>query len=362
MQDNLFMKRAIELAKRGVGKVNPNPMVGAVIVKNGKIIGEGYHMEYGKEHAEVNAIKSAKEDVSDSTIYVTLEPCSHYGKQPPCAYKIVESNIKKVVIGSLDPNPLVSGRGIKILKDAGIDVVTGVMEDECLKLNEVFMKYISKKKPFVAMKCAMSLDGKIATKLGESKWISSKESRELVQKLRNKYTGIMVGINTVIKDNPRLTCRLEDGRSPVRIVIDSNLRIPNDSNIVKTANKVKTIVATTKGASKAKISDLKNKNVEVIITENSDSKVNLNELMSKLYEKQIDGILLEGGGTLNYSALEEGIVDKVLFFIAPIIIGGTKSICPVSGDGINKLNEAFKINNLSCSNIGQDILIEGYIK
>lgn len=362
MDDVLFMKRAIELARKGAGKVNPNPMVGAVIVKDGKIIGEGYHMKYGKEHAEVNAINNAKEDVAGSTIYVTLEPCSHYGKQPPCVNKIIENKIRKVVVGSVDPNPLVGGKGIEILKKAGIEVVTGVMEEECLKLNEVFMKYISKRKPFVVMKCAMSLDGKIATKTGESKWISCEESRELVQILRNKYTGIMVGINTVIKDDPRLTCRIKDGRNPVRIIVDSNLRIPMESNIVKTASEVRTIVAAAKGISDSKIKALEDKNIEVIITDSVNSKVNLNELMNKLGEREIDGILLEGGGTLNYSALEAGIVDKLLFFMAPMIIGGKMSIGPVSGSGISKLNETFKIDQVTCSSVGEDILIEGYIK
>lgn len=362
MDDVSFMKRAIELAKKGVGKVNPNPMVGAVIVKNGQVISEGYHMEYGKEHAEVNAINNAKEDICGSTIYVTLEPCSHYGNQPPCVNKIIESKIKKVVIGSLDPNPLVSGRGIKKLKSLGIEVVTGVMEEECMKLNEVFMKYISKRKPFIVMKSAMSLDGKIATKLGESKWISSEKSRELVQNLRNKYTGIMVGINTVIKDNPNLTCRIKNGRNPVRIIVDSKLRIPMDSNIVKTASTVKTIVAAAEGVPDNKIKALEDNNIEVIVTKSTNSKVDLSELMIKLGEKQIDGILLEGGGTLNYSALKSGIVDKLLFFIAPMIIGGKESIGPVSGSGINKIYEAFKVKELTCSSVGEDILIEGYIK
>ncbi|KMT21003.1 bifunctional diaminohydroxyphosphoribosylaminopyrimidine deaminase/5-amino-6-(5-phosphoribosylamino)uracil reductase RibD [Clostridium cylindrosporum] len=357
-----YMKIAIDLAKKGKGKVNPNPLVGAVIVKNEKIIAEGYHMVYGEAHAEVNAFNNATCDVEGATMYVTLEPCSHFGKTPPCADKIIEKKIKRVVIGSLDPNPLVAGNGIKKLKEAGIEVEAGVLESECNELNEVFMKYIVSKKPFVVMKCAMSLDGKIATSYGESKWITGEASRGDVHETRNELSGIMVGVNTVIKDNPELTCRIENGRNPVRIIVDSTLRIPLESKVVTEVYKAKTIIATTKKASEDKIKILEDKGVTILIVNLKNDKVDLNDLMIKLGELKIDSILLEGGATLNFSALDEGIVDKVQMYIAPKIIGGEMSKTPVGGNGIEALKDAYKLRNLTTRVLGDDILIEGYIE
>ncbi len=358
--DEYYMSLALNLALKGKGKVNPNPLVGAVIVKNGKVIGKGYHERYGKEHAEVNAFNNLSEGADNATIYVTLEPCAHYGKTPPCVNKIIENNIKRVVIGAVDDNPLVTGKGIKKLKSAGIEVKVGVLEEECKKLNEVFFKYISTKRPFVLLKSAMSLDGKISTYSGESKWITSKESREEVHKLRNDLMAILVGVNTIIKDNPRLTCRVEDGRNPIRIVVDSFLRIPMDSNVIKD-KEAKTIIATTKFAKKDKILSLRNSGIEVLVINSKNNKVDLDELMVKLGELNIDSILLEGGSTLNFSALKQGIVDKIQIYIAPKIIGGEKSKTPVDGQGIDKLKNAFKVRNLSYSKVGSDILLEGYI-
>lgn len=360
-----YMKLALELAKKGIGKVHPNPMVGAVIVKDGKILGQGYHKKCGEGHAEVNAFKDAEEkneNVEGAEMYVTLEPCSHFGKTPPCADKIIEKKISKVFIGILDPNPLVAGRGVKKLKDAGIYVEYGILESECYKLNEVFMKYIVKKEPFVVMKTGMSLDGKIATYSGESKWITGEKSREDVHNLRNELTGIMVGINTVLKDNPQLTCRVNGGRNPIRIIVDSTLKIPIDCKIVNTAKEVETIIATTDKANLDKINSLEDKGVKVIVVPSKNGKVNLKELMIALGNLKIDSILLEGGGTLNFSALEEGIVDKVKIYIAPKIIGGKDSKTPIEGKGIDNLKDAFKITNLSVSTIGEDILIEGYVE
>lgn len=358
--DEDYMRLALDLAKKGKGKVNPNPLVGAVIVKNGKIIGQGYHERYGKEHAEVNAFNSLNENPEGATMYVTLEPCSHYGKTPPCVNRIIENNIKRVVIGSVDNNPLVSGQGIKKLKDAGIKVTVGILEDECKKVNEVFYKYIAEKKPFVVLKAAMSLDGKISTYSGESKWITGENSRKEVHKLRNELTGILVGVDTVIKDNPKLTCRLEDGRNPTRIIVDSTLRIPMDSDII-TDNESRTIIATTEFADDDKILELKKKEIEVIVIKSKNNRVDLNKLMIKLGELNIDSILLEGGSTLNFSALEENIVDKIQIYIAPKIIGGEKSKTPVGGQGIEELKKAFKVKNLTYKLVGEDILLEGYI-
>ena len=360
-----YMKLALELAKKGIGRVHPNPMVGAVIVKDGKILGQGYHKKCGEGHAEVNAFKDAEEkneNVEGAEMYVTLEPCSHFGKTPPCADKIIEKKISKVFIGTLDPNPLVAGRGVKKLKDAGIYVEYGILESECYKLNEVFMKYIVKKEPFAVMKTGMSLDGKIATYSGESKWITEERSREDVHNLRNELTGIMVGINTVLKDNPQLTCRVNGGRNPIRIIVDSNLKIPMDCKIVNTAKEVETIIATTDKANLDKINSLEDKGVKIIVVPSKNGKVNLKELMTILGKLKIDSILLEGGGTLNFSALEEGIVDKVKIYIAPKIIGGKDSKTPIEGKGIDNLKDAFKITNLSVSTIGEDILVEGYVE
>ena len=308
----------------------------------------------------VNAFRSLKEDASGATMYVTLEPCSHYGKTPPCADKIIENKISKVVIGMVDPNPLVSGKGIEKLKNAGIEVEVGVLEEECIKLNEVFIKYITTKRPFVVLKAAMSLDGKIATKTGESKWISSEESRLQVHNLRSKLSGIMVGVNTVIKDNPELTSRIEGGNDPIRIIVDSTLRIPMDSNVLQNKDN-KTIIATTSKANNKKMQEILNKGVRVLTVNENNGKVDLSELITKLGELNIDSILLEGGATLNYSALDEGIVDKVMMYISAKIIGGEKSKTPVGGNGIDKLQEAFKIRDINISVVGEDILLEGYI-
>jgi diaminohydroxyphosphoribosylaminopyrimidine deaminase/5-amino-6-(5-phosphoribosylamino)uracil reductase len=357
-----YMKLALELAERGRGKVNPNPMVGAVIVKENRVIAKGFHECYGEAHAEVNAFINATEDVEGSTLYVTLEPCSHHGKTPPCVDKIIHKKIKKVVIGSLDPNPLVSGKGVKKLIDAGIEVITGVLEDECKGLNRVFMKYIVEKKPFVIMKTAMSLDGKISTKIGESKWITCPESRKCVHQLRDKVNGIMIGVNTVITDNPELTCRIENGNNPVRIIVDSKLRIPMESKVLENQNLAKTIVATTNYADMTKKDEIEKKGVKVLIIKSLEERVDLQELMLQLGQENIDSILLEGGGTLNFSALKQGIVDKVQVYIAPKIIGGENSKAPVGGSGIEYLVDAFNLDNIKSKMIGEDILIEGYIR
>ncbi|MBC5629194.1 bifunctional diaminohydroxyphosphoribosylaminopyrimidine deaminase/5-amino-6-(5-phosphoribosylamino)uracil reductase RibD [Clostridium sp. NSJ-6] len=359
--DKEFMRLAIDLAKNGKGKVNPNPLVGAVIVKEGRVIGQGYHEEYGKAHAEVNAFNSLRESAEGATIYVTLEPCSHYGKTPPCVDKIIESKISKVVIGTLDPNPLVAGRGVRKLRDSGIDVVVGILEEECKNLAEVFMKYIVTKRPFVVLKTAMTLDGKIATKTGESKWITCDESRKNVHKLRNELSAIMIGVNTVIKDNPELTCRLNYGRNPIRVIVDSKLRIPMTSRVVND-NLARTIIATTDKRDNNKAKELEEKGIEVVKVKAKYDRVDLNELMIKLGELNIDSVLLEGGGTLSFSALEEGIIDKVQAYISPKIIGGEMSKTPVEGNGVEELNKAILLENMTTENVGEDILIQGYIK
>ena len=369
--DKFYMNIALQLAKKGKGKVNHNPLVGAIIVRDGVILGRGYHKEYGKAHAEVNAFLDAKEDITGATMYVTLEPCSHYGKTPPCVERIIENKISRVVIGMIDPNPLVAGKGIEKLKKSGITVTVGVLEEECRKLNEVFIKYITKNEPFVVLKTAMSLDGKIATSRGESKWITGEKARNEVHNLRNELEAIMVGVDTVIIDNPELTCRLENGRNPIRIIVDSTLKIPLNSKVLKNQDEAKTIVATKKEAIEEKVKKLEALGVTVLkISDDKEyennnirnKKVNLNNLMKELGKLNIDGVLLEGGATLNYSALQEGIVDKIQVYIAPKIIGGLNSKGPVGGTGIEFLKDAFKINDLTSKFIGEDILIEGYIE
>lgn len=361
--DIRFMKRALELAERGAGHTNPNPLVGAVIVKDGRIIGEGYHEVYGSHHAEVNAFRNAAGDVGGADMYVTLEPCSHYGNTPPCAEAIVEKGIKKVIIGLKDPNPLVSGRGIEILEKNGIEVVTGVFQEEGRKLNEIFLKYITTKLPFCIMKTAMTLDGKIATCTGDSKWITGELSRQYVHKLRHRVAGIMAGIGTVLADDPALTTRLENenGSDAARIIIDSSARIPLEAKVLNLNSKAATIIATTEKAHKDKIKAIEQKGAEVVITPLKNNAVDLSYLMRILGEKKLDSILLEGGSKVNYSALKEGIVDKVNVFIAPKIIGGATAKTPVGGEGIAYMNEAIPLHDIDILRFGEDIMVEGYI-
>lgn len=361
-----YMKRAIELAKMGVGAVNPNPLVGAVIVKDGRIIGEGYHRRYGQLHAERDAFAHLTEDAEGADMYVTLEPCCHYGKQPPCVEAIIEHKIKKVFCGSDDPNDKVAGGGFKRLREAGIEVVTHCMKEECDSINDVFFHYIVNKTPYVVMKYAMTLDGKIATHTGESKWISCEASRNHVMMLRNSLMGIMVGIGTVLADNPMLTCRMENGRNPVRIICDSKLRIPYDSNIMKTAKDIKTIIATAKpevtdSNEVSSFEEKKNAICEmgaiVIETDCAGGSVNLKQLMARLGEMGIDGILLEGGGVLNYSAIKSGIVNEIDVFVAPKIFGGDGIYSPVTGEGVDLPDEAYLFNLVDITSINEDVLL-----
>lgn len=357
-KDIYYMKKAIELAKNGEGFVNPNPLVGCVIVKDDNIIGKGYHEKFGSNHAEINAINSANQSLRDTTLYVNLEPCSHYGKTPPCVDKIIKNNIKRVVISTLDPNPIVCGNGVKKLRDNNIDVTVGILEKEAKQLNEIFFYYIKTKKPLCIVKSAVSLDGKIATKSLESKWISNESSRYLSHKYRNKYQGIMVGINTVLNDNPLLTCRLnqENVSHPVRIIIDTNLKLPLDSKLVKDKTS-KTIVFTC-CEDIEKSSVLRKNNIEVLVSPKKNTMVDLEFVMYKLGELKIDSVLVEGGATLNDSLFRNKLVDKVKLFLSPKIIGGKNAPTFVSGEGINHLSDSTQlvINNITL--MDGDILIE----
>ena len=333
--DKKYMARALELAALGEGAVNPNPLVGAVVVKNNKVIGEGYHKKYGGPHAEVFALEMAGEEARGADIYVTLEPCSHYGKTPPCAKKIIEMGIKRCIVASLDPNPLVSGRGIKMLQEAGIEVITGVMDKEAKELNRVFMKYISEKTSYLFLKCGITLDGKIATKTGNSKWITNELAREKVQKLRNKYMGIMVGINTVIKDDPSLTARIENGRDPYRIVIDPNLDIPLESKFVNFQDGKSIVITSESNREKEKVSELEERKVKLVYLEGTDFKIS--DILKKTGELGIDGILLEGGSYLISKAFEEKAIDGGEIFIAPKILGDEKAISFVKGFSVENI-------------------------
>lgn len=358
MTDQNYMLQAIQLAKQGEGWTNPNPMVGAVIVKNGRIIGKGYHKKCGELHAERNAIASLTESAEGATIYVTLEPCCHYGKTPPCTEAIIEQKIKRVVIGSRDPNPKVSGKGIKMLQEAGIEVIEDFMREECDRLNPVFFHYITTKTPYVVMKYAMTLDGKIATKTGASKWITGEAARAEVQHMRHRYMGIMAGIGTVIADDPMLNVRVEGWKSPIRILCDSGLRIPLDGQIVKSAGKYRTIVAYADSENtEAKRKRLHEMGVETICCPDENNQVDLKKLMKYLGEEGIDSILLEGGGTLNDSALRAGIVQEVQAFIAPKLFGGMNSKTPVEGIGVRFPSEAVKLKCTDICQIGEDIRI-----
>ena len=376
-QDIEYMQRAIALAKKGAGFVNPNPMVGCVVVKDNEIITEGYHEYYGGFHAERNALTNSTADCKDATLYVTLEPCCHYGKTPPCTEIIIEKGIKKVVVGLLDPNPLVAGKGIKILEDAGIEVVTGVEVDKIKELNKVFLKYINTKRPYVLLKTAMTLDGKIASYTGDSKWITNEKSRKLVHKLRSEMMGIVAGIGTVKADNPMLNSRLEvqqptansqqpNVHQPIRIIVDTKASISLESNIVKTANEYRTILAVGQqsivNAQQSKVEMLKSLNVEILYCEEKDGHVDINDLMIKLGQKGIDSILLEGGTTLNAAFLEAGCVDEVYAFIAPKIIGGEHSKSPVGGQGIELMKDAIMLKDIKIETFDNDILIKGKIK
>ena len=372
-QDIEYMQRAIALAKKGAGFVNPNPMVGCVVVKDNEIITEGYHEYYGGLHAERNALTHTTSDCKGATLYVTLEPCCHHGKTPPCTDIIIEKGIKKVVVGLLDPNPLVSGKGISILQNAGIEVITGVEVDKIKELNKVFLKYIKTKRPYVILKTAMTLDGKIASYTGDSKWITNDKSRQLVHKLRSEMMGIVAGIGTVKADNPMLNCRLESSQQsavssqsnihqPIRIIVDTKASISLDSNIVKTANEYRTILAVgqqlTVNSQQSKINELESFNVEILQCEEKDGHVDINDLMIKLGEKGVDSLLLEGGSCLNAAFLEAGCVDEVYAFIAPKIIGGEHSKSPIGGKGIELMKDAITFDKVEIEQIENDILIK----
>ena len=394
LQDKEYMSRAIELAKKGEGWVNPNPKVGAVIVKGGQIIGEGYHVKCGQMHAERCAISSLRDSAEGATMYVTMEPCCHYGKTPPCTEAIIENEISRVVIGSRDPNPKVAGKGVQTLRDAGIEVVEDFMADECDALNTIFFHYITTRIPYVRLKYAMTADGKIATKTGASRWVTGPEAIHKVHEMRHECMSVMVGVDTVIADDPMLNCRIGDGRNPVRIVCDSKLRIPSECQLVRTADEYDSetvVICAVPGmpigevrfSEKApfymdyenanplakalgkkfgggdfakKAIKLNEKGVRIFNFPGHDGKVDLPLLMEYLGKLDIDSLLLEGGGNLNESALRAGIINEIRIFIAPKVFGG-RAKSPIEGIGVDHPNMAYKFSFDDVERIGSDLMI-----
>lgn len=357
MTDELYMQRAITLAKQGVGFVNPNPLVGAVIVKDGRIIGEGFHECYGQPHAERNALKNCTESTKGAVMYVTLEPCCHHGKNPPCTDAVIEAGISKVFVGSNDPNPLVAGQGIAKLRDAGIEVVREFCKADCDAINSIFFHYITTKTPYCILKTAMTADGKTATRTGLSKWITGEKSRQHVHETRKQVAAIMVGIGTVLADDPMLNCRLDNPSHPIRIVCDTDLRIPMDCQLVRTAGEIPTYVAAC-SADEQKIQLLESMGVHVLLIPEKDSHVDLRLLMQKLGEMGIDSVLLEGGATLHEAALKSGIVQHVQIYIAPKIFGGDAARSAVGGMGVETPADAYLLSRPTIRYFGDDVLLE----
>ena len=359
-----FMQRALDLARRAKGRTSPNPLVGAVIVKDGKVIGEGYHQKAGSPHAEIYALNAAGEGAKGATIYTTLEPCCHWGRTPPCTEALIRAGIAQVYVADVDPNPSVAGKGVQQLQDAGINVHVGVRRQEASDLNEVHRKYIQTGRPFVILKTAMSLDGKIATASGESQWITSEASRQRGHEVRDTVDAILVGRGTVTRDNPSLTTRLQngEGQDAIRIVLDSHGRTRPDARIFNPESEADVIVAVTPKAPPENVDALEKAGAEAITVPDTHGQICFKSLMEILGEREITSVLIEGGSQINASALTAGIVDKVMCFIAPKLIGGQNAPGPIGGEGIQSLTEAVNLRRIRVTPMPEhDILIEGYL-
>jgi len=357
------MSRALQLARKGEGRTSPNPLVGAVVVKNGRVVGEGFHKKAGAAHGEIEALRKAGNQAKGADLYVNLEPCCHFGKTPPCTRAIIAAGIKKVVIGMRDPNELVLGKGIRELKKSSIAVIDGVLKRDCERLNEVFMKFIQTRRPFVTLKSAISLDGKIATRTGESRWITGAKAREKVHQMRDRADVIVAGAGTVVKDDPFLTTRLrkKSVKHPVRVILDNEHLVPLTANVFKNSDCQRVLYAAGKNLPQARKEELARRGVEVLQLQEKGGGVDLQRLMKALGEMQLTSVLIEGGGEVNASALAQGVVDKVIFFIAPILIGGKDAPGSLGGPGIEDLRDAFKVKNMKVTAIGKDWMVEGYL-
>ncbi len=360
--DDRFMWAALDLARRGRGKTSPNPMVGAVVVRDGQIIGTGYHQAAGEAHAEVMALRKAGGNARGAVLYVNLEPCIHQGRTGPCTEAIIAAGISKVVAAMEDPNPLVSGKGFQRLKEAGVKVKVGVLEEKSRRLNEVFIKHITTGRPFVIVKSAVTADGKIATRAGHSRWITGEKARAFVHRLRNNSDAIAVGIDTVLHDDPRLTARLEEGggKDPLRVVVDSRARLPIDARMIKMSSRAATLLAATAAAPPEKRRALEEKGVELLLLPEKGGRVDLDALIEELGRRGICQLLVEGGGTLNFSLLEAGLIDKVMLFIAPLIVGGRESPTSFGGEGVATLDQGWRLEDLEIKQYDGDLLLIGY--
>jgi len=358
--DEKYMRQALRLARRGLGKTSPNPMVGAVIVKGDRVIARGYHRYFGGDHAEVDALEHASEEVSGATMYVTLEPCTHYGKTPPCVEAIVRAKIARVVIGTLDPFPGMQGKSLEILRRHGIGTAVGVLEDECRALNEVYLKYTSTGLPFVTVKFAQTLDGRIATAAGASRWISSPPSRKLAHRLRARHDAVLVGVGTVLADDPELTTRLVPGRNPVRVVLDSRLSIPTGARVLKDQPAARTLLAAAPAASEARAAALEKMGIEVLsVPPDADDRIDIKKLLKMLVEYRISSVLVEGGAAVITSFLRLGLADKLVVFIAPKVLGtGTDSVGELN---ITDISKSIKLNYEKVYRSGEDIVVEGRV-
>lgn len=356
-----YMQMALSLALKAKGKTSPNPAVGALVVKNNRVIGRGYHKKAGAAHAEVIALEQAGPRAQDATLYVTLEPCTHFGKTPPCVHKIIASGVREVVVGMVDPNPKNNGKGIEILKKSKIKVKVGFLEDKLRRLNEVFIKYMTKRIPFVTVKVGQSLDGRIATRSGDSKWITSDKSRGYAHRLRSEFDAIMVGVNTILRDNPRLNTPSSDKRL-IKIVVDSQLSTPQDANIFSKDAQV--IIATLPAQPGQQTENRKilGQKAKILEVKEKAGQINLKDMLKKLAQADISNILVEGGGTLIGTLFDEGLVDKIMFFVSPKIIGGKDSIGSVMGQGAVRVDRAVRLKDVKLKRIGGDFLVEGYVQ
>ncbi|MDP2940932.1 MAG: bifunctional diaminohydroxyphosphoribosylaminopyrimidine deaminase/5-amino-6-(5-phosphoribosylamino)uracil reductase RibD [Candidatus Omnitrophota bacterium] len=356
-----YMSLAMKLALKGRGEVSPNPMVGAIVVKKGKILGRGFHEKCGLAHAEITALDEAGDSSRGATLYVTLEPCAHFGKTPPCVDRIIKSGVREVVVGMIDPNPLNNGKGINALRQHKIKVEAGCLEAKLRGLNEPFIKYITKRMPFVTVKVAQSLDGKIATRLGDSKWITSDKSRAFAHRLRKDYDAVMVGVNTVLRDNPKLDAWFSQ-RHPLKIIVDSQLSTPESAYCLSSREKAIIVTLPARPGQETENRKILSQKARILEVKEKSGQINLKSMMKKLARMGIINILVEGGGTLIGSLFDEALVDKVLFFISPKIIGGKEAISPVMGRGIARVEQAIKLKDMKLKQLGEDFLIEGYIK